>query len=83
LEVKGEKLKVRCLALNLAGRIYLTHPGITAFADPLFAFGGKRVKNKKMLLPSFPLAEERVVGRSKDRVSKRSAFKALGIEVDT
>jgi len=38
--------------------------------DPLFAFGGKRVP-EKMFLPSLPLAEERVIERSDDRVSNR------------
>jgi len=45
----------------------ITHPDIATLVDPLFAFGVKRVRENKK--PSLPLAEERVVERSKDRVS--------------
>lgn len=44
-----------------------THPGIVSLADPLFAFGVKRVPS-----PSLPLAGERVDQRSEVRVSKIS-----------
>ena len=37
----------------------MTHPDITTFVEPLFAFGVKRVREKQK--PSLPLAEERVV----------------------
>ena len=46
-----------------------THPDIVSLVDPLFTFGGKRVVGNNK--PSFPLAEERVVERSNDRVSRR------------
>ncbi len=49
---------------------FITHPDIASLVDPLFAFGGKRVnKNIKNKRPSLSLAKERVVERSKDRVS--------------
>jgi hypothetical protein len=49
----------------------MTHPDIAALVDPLFAFGGKRVRYHNTKTPSFPLAEEKVVQRSVDRVSRR------------
>ena len=52
-----------------------THPEGAPLFDPLFAFGGKRVKKKeKYKIPSLPLAVERVVGRSNDRVSQLFAL---------
>jgi len=53
--------------VNKAGA-ELTHPDYAALVGPLFAFGGKRVRKKQ--IPSLPLAEERVVERSNDRVSR-------------
>ena len=48
----------------------LTHPDDASLVDPLFAYGGKRVNYQFLVsLPSFPLAGERVVQRSVDRVS--------------
>jgi hypothetical protein len=45
-----------------------THPDCASLVGPLFACGVKRVK--KLLPPSFPLAEERVNERSDVRVSR-------------
>ena len=47
---------------------YLTHPDCAALIDPLCC--AKRVKEIKTL---FTRSEERVVGRSNDRVSKLNA----------
>jgi hypothetical protein len=41
--------------ISLLPYTVLTHPGYAALADPLFAFGGKRVKKKKYP-PLFTLA---------------------------
>ncbi len=52
----------------------MTHPDIVLLVDPLFAFGAKRVVGG---LTSLPLAEERVVERSKDRVSQLTDYFSL------
>jgi hypothetical protein len=54
-----------------------THPDYTTLVDPLCC--AKRVKNNRFFKPSFPRSEERVVERSKDRVSQP----AIGIGADT
>jgi len=52
----------------------LTHPGIAAIADPLFAYGGKRVKT--IFLFSLPLFAKQRGGWGVSRRSEKRKHKS-------